>query len=108
MNTRLIIEQGSSDSTTAAAPLAASYVSVVNGETFSDWYLGSQVEMITFANAGSFSISTNLGINWNNKFWSSTSVASTTGRYVGQEGPTIVWSGDFKEKTYSVHPIRAF
>jgi hypothetical protein len=108
MNTRLIIEQGSSDSTTAAAPLAASYVSVENGETYSDWYLGSQVEMITFANAGSFSISNNLGINWNNKFWSSTSVASTTGRWVGLQLGTIVGSGDFKTQTYSVHPIRAF
>jgi hypothetical protein len=108
MNTRLIIEQGSSDSTTAAAPLAASYVSVVNGETFSDWYLGSQVEMITFANAGSFSISNNLGINWNNKFWSSTSVANTNGRWVGLNLGVIVGSGDFKTQTYSVHPIRAF
>ena len=104
-NTNIIILQGSSDSRTAAAPLAASYSPVVNGVTINDWFLGSVNEMTAFWNARN-QVSTNV----NTWYWTSSSEGALNGTAHGlggfHQGGQVV--GIVKGTQYLVRPIRAF
>ena len=102
-NTLAIIAQGNSDSTLAAAPLARTYQPTVNGITYSDWFLPSQDEAtMIYRNKAA------AGLTYNSGFWTSTSVASGTCRYVSNSFVDPFWSGSTKGVYYQVRPIRAF
>ena len=102
-NTLAIIAQGNTDSTLAAAPLARTYQPTVNGITYSDWFLPSQDEAsMIYRNKSA------AGLTYISGFWTSTSVASGTCRYVSNSFVDPFWSGATKGVYYQVRPIRAF
>ena len=104
-NTKAIIDQGNSNTSTSAAALAASYTPVVNGTTVNDWFLPSENEMMQVWNQR-----TAIGfVASGNNYWNSSSRASMNGRYSifggGFEGTS---SGALKTTSYLVRPVRAF
>lgn len=106
-NTKAIIDQGNTSTTTSAAALAASYSPTVNGSTVNDWFLPSENEWAqvwTQRTAIGFTAS---GSN----YWSSTSLSNLNGRYFMFEGGTGPGqaSGLLKSTaTVYVRPVRAF
>jgi hypothetical protein len=104
-NTNSIILQGSSDSRTAAAPLATSYAPVVNGVTINDWFLGSYSEMDALWDARS-QVSTNMTF----EYWTSSSQSSlnATWQAYGSHHQAGYTAGVVKYTLYKVRPIRAF
>jgi hypothetical protein len=104
-NTKAIIDQGNSNTSSSAAALAASYTPVVNGTTVNDWFLPSENEMMQVWNQR-----TAIGfVASGNNYWNSSSRASTNGRFSifggGFEGTS---SGALKTTSYLVRPVRAF
>lgn len=102
-NTLAIIAQGNTDATLAAAPLARTYQPTVNGITYSDWFLPSQDEASMI-----YRNKTVAGLTYNSGFWTSTSVASGTCRYVSNSFADPFWTGNTKGVYYQVRPVRAF
>jgi hypothetical protein len=102
-NTLAIIAQGNTDISLAAAPLARTYQPTVNGVTYTDWFLPSQDEATMI-----YRNKTAAGLTYFSGFWTSTSVASGTCRYVSSSNPDPFWIGQTKGVYYQVRPIRAF
>jgi hypothetical protein len=107
-NTRAIINQGNSDSTTSAAAMAASYSSNIAGTTYSDWFLPSENEAAEIYNQVSAIGFVASGSN----YWTSSSVASANGRYFMFAGGTSPGFGSGMPKgtvtRMYVRPIRSF
>jgi hypothetical protein len=104
--TKIIIDQGNDNPSTSAAALAAGYSSSVGGTTFSDWYLPSSGELRELClNSKSIGNTFTLG-----NFWSSTTVSLNARYLVGAYAwPTCeTSSGNSKDQTYGVRPIRSF
>lgn len=102
-NTLAIIAQGNTDPALAAAPLARTYQPTVNGVTYTDWFLPSQDEATAiYRNKAAASLT------YNSFFWTSTSVASNTCRYVSNTLSDPFYSGNTKGVNYQVRPVRAF
>jgi hypothetical protein len=127
-NTRAIIQQGNSDSTTSAAALADSYTLTVSGVIYDDWYLPDQQElnqMCKWARGITGSDLTDLTVVCNGGtpnselgfltgfYWSSTHGSSSGNAYfqIFAE-PTFLFVGfqgtNGKYGLNNVRPIRAF
>jgi hypothetical protein len=105
--TKQIIDQGNSTTSSSAAAMAASYVKVNSGVTYSDWFLPTQSEFRELCfNAGA------IGSTWPSMgdYWTSTTVVAENGRYyVSQYArPRCAISGSPKSNAKYVRPIRAF
>jgi len=112
-NTRLIIDQGNSDSATSAAALAQSF----SGGGFSDWFLPTRNELnemckwqtasdcgqvVTNQNSASGASGFVQGPYWSSSEFSATDAYSRENRQGGNQG------GGAKSSTALVRPIRAF
>jgi hypothetical protein len=102
-NTLAIIAQGNTDPTLAAAPLARTYQPTVNGIIYTDWFLPSQDEATMI-----YRNKTAAALTYFSGFWTSTSVASGTCRYVSNAVADPFWTGNNKGVYYQVRPVRAF
>ena len=106
-NTKAIIDQGNTNSSSSAAARADSYSVVVNGVNYDDWILPSEGELsqlfiqrdvvgMVFAGAS---------------YWSSTSPGNSNGRYLivtHVSATPGTFAGDLKTKANYIRPIRAF
>jgi hypothetical protein len=122
-NTRAIILQGNTDSTTSAAALADSYSVIVSGIVYDDWYLASRDELnqmckwvrgitgvdltnVTTVCTGG-AINTGLGAaGFGDVYWSSSQTAAHTALYQNFFSP--VRGGVAKNYSAHIRPIRAF
>jgi hypothetical protein len=106
-NTKAIIDQGNSNTTTSAAALAASYSPTINGSTVNDWFLPSENEWAQVWTQRTVIGFTASGAN----YWSSTSLSNINGRYFMFEGGTGPGQASGLPKsstTVYVRPVRAF
>ena len=106
-NTKAVIDQGNSNTTTSAAALAASYSPTVNGSTVNDWFLPSENE---WAQVWTQRIAIGFTASGSN-YWSSTSLSNVNGRYFMFEGGTGPGQASGLPKstaTVYVRPVRAF
>lgn len=101
-NTRAIILQGNTDTSTSAAALSDSYTVTIGGVEFNDWYLPSHLELQQLhgqrAVLGDFNA---------DAYWSSTTV-SDIGVWIWYFVGTSGSGGYAKSNQASVRPIRAF
>lgn len=108
LNTKAIIDQGNSNTATSAAAMAASYSPNINGTTVNDWFLPSELELAEVWNQRSIIGFTATGAN----YWSSTSIATTNGRYFMFAGGTAPGAASGMTKGTSTNmylrPVRSF
>jgi hypothetical protein len=100
-NTRAIILQGNSNTSTSAAALTDSYTVTIGGVVFDDWYLPSRLELTQL-----HSQRTVLTGFQSNNYWSS-SAYNAQGVWIRDFSGTFEGGLD-KSNTAIVRPIRAF
>jgi large repetitive protein len=100
-NTRAIILQGNSNTSTSAAALTDSYTVTIGGVVFDDWYLPSRLELTEL-----HSQRTVLTGFQSNNYWSS-SAYNAQGVWIRDFSGTFEGGLD-KSNTAFVRPIRAF
>lgn len=113
-NTRAIVGQGNTDSSTAAAALADSYTVTVSGTVYGDWFLPSDLELdqlrVSCDLVGGMTCSG--GGNPNpTLYWSSTELSATTARGRKMSGSNSTNSLETSNKdiaTNKIRPIRSF
>jgi len=113
-NTRAIVGQGNTDSSTAAAALADSYSVTVSGTVYGDWFLPSDLELdqlrVSCDLVGGMTCSG--GGNPNaTLYWSSTELSATTARGRKMSGSNSDNSLETSNKdiaTNIIRPIRSF
>ena len=99
-NTRAIILQGNSDTSTSAAALANSYTATVSSVVYNDWYLPSKDELSELYSRRALVAGLLAGYYWS----SSEATTSTWARHFGDA--TLI--GLVKNLSNYVRPIRAF
>ena len=107
LNTKAIIDQGNSTTSTSAAAMAVSYSPVVNGSTINDWFLPSELEWTEV-----WTQRTVIGFSaTGGNYWSSSSVAQGNGRYFIFSGTGVGGASGMPKGTSNnmfVRPARAF
>ena len=106
-NTKAIIDQGNTNSSTSAAARANSYSSTISGFNYNDWFLPSEAELSQL-----FIQRVAVGMEFSGaSYWSSTSQGNQNGRYLIVTHVSATpgsFSGWTKDAAFNVRPIRAF
>jgi hypothetical protein len=106
-HTKAIIDQGNTNPSTSAAARADSYSETIGGVSYDDWFLPSEEELSQL-----YIQKDAVGMVFNGaSYWSSTSTGGLNGRYLVVTHVSATpggFSGELKNNTFYVRPIRAF